>query len=323
MEIRIPELKLLIIASGGGHTGFARAIAQYLPFKADFVIPCNDSTSKKMIEPYADKLVCVTKLRMPNESSLVMIPRTFTALSQSISLDSYQTVVSTGSNHSLLPSLVARIRGSEIFVIESQDRFLTRGKTVYLLSRVSKEVLLHWKEQESLYPSKGVHVGPIVERPKYQPRDQGYYLITTGSMGFPRLVRRALRLNYDFVIQDATDLEELKGHPNYFKFDPDLEKWIANATAVITHQGKTAMEAVVMYRKPTLVVYNKDWKSATTFRDSMKYAEVLGAGFLPDPVDWKDDELDKALKQLSTPKEIEPGTQNAVKRITSQNSTSQ
>ncbi|MEM3352383.1 MAG: polysaccharide biosynthesis protein, partial [Saccharolobus sp.] len=47
---------ILIIASGGGHTGFARAIAEYLPEKVDFVIPENDEYSKLMLMKYANKI---------------------------------------------------------------------------------------------------------------------------------------------------------------------------------------------------------------------------------------------------------------------------
>ncbi len=47
--------RLLVIASGGGHTGFARAVAEYMPFKVDFVIPEGDLNSRNLLSPYAEK----------------------------------------------------------------------------------------------------------------------------------------------------------------------------------------------------------------------------------------------------------------------------
>jgi len=59
--------RILIIASGGGHSGFARAIAQYLPFKADFVVPTGDTFTLEMVKPYAERVYYVVKGREPGE----------------------------------------------------------------------------------------------------------------------------------------------------------------------------------------------------------------------------------------------------------------
>ncbi|BBD71674.1 polysaccharide biosynthesis protein [Sulfodiicoccus acidiphilus] len=302
-------MDVLIIASGGGHTGYARAIAQYLEEKVDFVVPEGDLLSRKLLEPYARKIFEVAKGREPSGGSLLL--GVLRALTQSFQLPKYDATVATGSNHSVVPSLIERVKGSSIYAIESQDRIVTRGKAIHLISRFSRAVFLHWKEQLPLYKN-GVVTGPIVEKPKYDARDEGYVLFTAGSMGFHRLFKKALALQVKGVVQTGRLSPDLyrsqRPDWNFFDYDIDLERWIAHASIVVTHQGKTAMEAVVMYRKPTVVVYNSDWTRAASREDTKIYAELLGAYFLEDPSKWKGDELNTALASVKEPKPIEPGT---------------
>lgn len=305
-------MRILIIASGGGHTGFARAIAQYLPEKADFVIPKNDEYSKLMIRDYANIIYEVQKGREPNESSIHFAKRIMKILYESSKLPKYDIIIATGSNHSIFPSFFQFLKGGKVFAIESQDRFITKGKAVDIISKFSKGVFLHWEEQRKLYKDKSIVVGPIVERPRYEPRDNDYILITAGSLGFKRLFDIASKITWKKIVIQTGKVDPRlykKENVTSFSFDPDLEKWIANSSLVITHQGKTAMEAVVMYKKPVIIVYNKDWKSATTYEDAKIYAEVLGATFLDDPISWNSDEiLYNALEKVGKPKEIKPGT---------------
>lgn len=309
--------KLLIIASGGGHTGFAKAIGTSLPFKADYVIPRGDSFSRLMLSDIANQIFEVPKWREPGER--ISVSKFIRALFQSAKLHKYLLTIATGSNHSLFPSFFQKIKGSEIIGIESQDRFFTRGKAMRFISKFSKYVLLHWEEQKNLYKN-GVVVGPIVEKPKYEPRDGDYILVTTGSQGFKRLfdVLLTTKIKYKLVLQTGKVNPEPYRKAGFlaFDFDKDLEKWIASSKLVITHQGKTAMEAVVMYRKPTIIVYNKDWIHAASYKDSKKYAEVLGAYFLDDPSDWEsNDIIIEAIENVKRPKLINSGTESAVKLI--------
>ncbi|WP_338603340.1 glycosyltransferase [Sulfolobus tengchongensis] len=316
--------RILIIASGGGHTGFARAIAQYMPEKVDFVIPRSDLYSKQMISQYANKIYEVPKGREPNESNLVLIKRLFSIIWESIKINKYDIIVATGSNHSIFPSFFQFLKGGKVYGIESQDRLVTRGKAISIISNYAKGIFLHWKEQKRLYENKGIVVGPIVEKPKYEAKDEGYILVTTGSMGFKRLFDRIVKYRNKTKIVLQTGKVNHRVYQNNdniiaFDFDPNLEKWIANASLVITHQGKTAMESVVMYKKPTIIVYNRDWISATSLEDAKEYARILGATFLDDPITWKDDNtLWDAIENIKEPNSFNIGTPNLVKYLLSE-----
>ena len=313
--------RVLIIASGGGHTGFARAIAQFMPFKVDFVVPEGDRQSVEVLKPYANAFYEVVKGREPGEplsKLLVNLPK---AVAQSFALAKYDVVIATGSNHSIFPSLAEKLKGAKVFAVESQDRFVTKGKAVSIISSFAERVFLHWEAQKKLYPKKGRVVGPIVERPKYTPKDEGFVLVTTGSMGFMRLYQALSKLGMDNVVIQTgrvrvDDVKALNPRWEVFSFDPDIERWISRASVVVTHQGKTAMEAVVMYQKPTVIVYNRDWKQAASFKDSRLYAETLGAAFLDDPSKWESAQvLKKALEEVRPPKKFEVGTPKLVEEV--------
>jgi len=309
---------LLIIASGGGHTGFGRAIAQYLPFRPDFVIPEGDKNSEEMIKDFARRIYYVKKGKEPNEGNLNLLKNIFKIIIESGKISKYKVVIATGSNHSLFPSFIQFLKGAKIFGIESQDRLVTRGKSIQIISYFSKGIFLHWEEQRRLYPKKGIVTGPIVEKPKYKGEEGDYILVTAGTQGFKRLFDLLVRTNLDNVViqtgkVDYQEYQKKKPNWKFFSFDPDLEKWISKAKVVITHQGKTAMEAVVMYRKPTIIVYNKDWIYAATKEDSKEYAKVLGATFLDDPSTWKsEEEIVKAIEKVREPKSFEIGTKKLV-----------
>ncbi|ABP95739.1 MULTISPECIES: UDP-N-acetylglucosamine--N-acetylmuramyl-(pentapeptide) pyrophosphoryl-undecaprenol N-acetylglucosamine transferase [Metallosphaera] len=309
--------RLLIIASGGGHTGFAKAIAEYLPFKVDFVIPEGDENSRKLLSPHAEKIYEVSKPRDPKGPNTSLVTRGFRALSQSISLPSYDVVIATGSNHSVIPSLFQRLRGSTLFTLESQDRIVTKGKAVSVLSHFSKGVFLHWKEQSRLYKN-GIVVGPILQRRKYDPVDEGFILVTAGTEGFKALFDRISSLGLTNLVMQTGKISPepyVKSGVKAFSFDPDIERFIAGASLVITHQGKTAMESAVLYGKPTIIVFNKSLTRAATHEDVKLYSEIIGAEFLDDPSTWEDEELLKAIQKRKKPNYYEPGTERLVKVI--------
>jgi UDP-N-acetylglucosamine:LPS N-acetylglucosamine transferase len=308
-------LKLLIVASGGGHTGFARAIAEYLPFKADFVVPRGDSWSMEVLKDYASNVYEVMKGRGPKDGMSVLLRNSIKSFRDSFSLNKYDVVIATGSNHSLFVALSQKLKGSTIFSIESQDRIVTRGKAVSIMSKFSKNVFVHWKEQKSLYKNSYV-VGPIVEKPKFSAKNEGYVLVTAGTMGFPRLFKEVSKLDkFNFIVQTGqVDPSTVKAS-KAFKFDSEMERLIAGASVVVTHQGKTAMESVVMYGKPTVIVYNSDLTKAATKEDTKLYAEILGAKFLDDPLTWKGGELEKALDNPNKPKNHEIGTPKLIDYI--------
>jgi len=122
----------------GGHTGFARAIAQHMPFKPDFVVPRGDKLSAQIALTNASRIYEVTKWRSPDGGSSGL--GALIALWESLRISRYDIVLATGSNHSIFPSLVQRLKGAKLYVVESQDRIVTKGKAVYLLSFLSKGV---------------------------------------------------------------------------------------------------------------------------------------------------------------------------------------
>ncbi|MFP3064705.1 MAG: glycosyltransferase [Sulfolobus sp.] len=309
---------LLIIASGGGHTGFGVAIAEYLPFKPDFIIPEGDKFSEELVKPISRRIFYVKKGKEPNETNLSLIKNLPKIVAQSIRVPKYKVTVATGSNHSLIPAVIEKIKGSKLFAIESQDRFITKGKSIEILSHISKAVFLHWEEQKKLYKN-GIVVGPIVGKPKYESKDGDYVLVTTGSMGFKRLFDTLISLNTKrkFIIQtgriEPSIYKRKRQDWEFISFTTDIERLIANSSVVVTHQGKTAMEAVVMYRKPTIIVYNNEWIYATTKEDTKIYARVLGATFLDDPSTWESNEIIlDAIEKAKKPNVFEPGTKKLV-----------
>jgi len=308
----------LIVASGGGHSGFAKAVADYLPFKPDFVIPTGDSYSRKLLEPLANKIWELPKPREPLESDLHAIYKGVESLVQSSLLPKYKVILATGSNHSLLPSFFGYLKGSKVFAIESQDRIFTRGKAIRIISAFAKGVFLHWEEQRSLYKN-GVVVGPILQRPRYVPKDEGYVFVTAGTEGFQRLFDVLAKLKLPNVILQTGKVnpERYKGLGwKVFDFDPDMEKYLANASLVITHQGKTAMEASILYNKSVIMVFNRSLVRATTFSDAKAYAEIIGATFMDDPNTWASEvELLNSINSPRRPKTHKPGTERLVQVI--------
>ncbi|MEM0064741.1 MAG: polysaccharide biosynthesis protein, partial [Metallosphaera sp.] len=82
------------------------------------------------------------------------------------------------------------------------------------------------------------------------------------------------------------------------------------------HQGKTAMESAVLYRKPTIIVFNKSLTRAATYEDVKLYSSILGATFIGDPSTWGSEEvLINAIEKSKQPETYEPGTEKLVKVI--------
>ncbi|ADI32673.1 UDP-N-acetylglucosamine--N-acetylmuramyl-(pentapeptide) pyrophosphoryl-undecaprenol N-acetylglucosamine transferase [Staphylothermus hellenicus] len=281
---------ILLIASGGGHTGYIVGIAEKLCEKSsgltiDIIIPCGDSWSQALLEKYADRILCVPKPRLPGESFVQLLRNIPSALYYSLRrIRRYDIVVASGSNHSLAPALISMLKGSKLYVVESHDRFVTKGKTVALLSSIGGEAVLHWNEQKKLYP-RGHVFGPIVRQKKYEISDKGYILAIGGFEGNKKL--------YDTLVD--TELENVvlqTGHvnpeiykskrPNWivFRFDPDIDKWIAGAKVVIGHNSVTILEAAVTYRKPVVLIWNPMWKAAATKKDVEIFTRKINGVFL-------------------------------------------
>ena len=280
------NMRVLIIASGGGHTGYGVAVAQHLHRKVDeitAVIPKNDEWSRELIKPYVDRVIEVPKPRLPGEG----LYRVFTGLPRAVlesiwKIGKYDVVVATGSNHSLAPAVVAKLRGARLVAIESHDRFLSKGKTVSLLEKLGAIVAIHWGVQKDLYPN-GIVGEPIVRKPKYSPMDKGYILVVGGFMGHKRLFDTFLELEYRNVVMQTGRIDPEKYRkPGWrvFRFDKDLDWWIAHASVVVGHNSTTILEAAVAYRKSIVIVPNPEWKDSASPAEAEILAYILGGRYV-------------------------------------------
>jgi len=302
--------RILIIASGGGHTGYALALLEALRglscSNVDVVIPESDDWTKSLIEKYAHNIIEVKKLRRPEEGTLAYLknfPKTFL---QSLRLGRYKVVVATGSNHSFLPAIVSKIRGAQVYAIEAIDRFCTRSKTVNLLVKFGAKPVVHFHEQKSLYPSSIV-VGPILRKPRYSPR-KGRYILAVGAFeGDKEIYDTLSEAGFKDVVIQTGKLDPkpwLARNPGWigFKFDPDLERWISEAEVVIGHVGVTVAEAAILYRKPTIIYANPRWRGTSKFEDIIMFGRKLNSVVITNMK-----ELTKAIEKArsSKPPEIE------------------
>lgn len=275
---------IIITASGGGHTGYAIALAQRLQDKAKllFIVPEDDLWSKSKVERYGD-VVYVKKARGPNDSLLKAIPGLLKASFQSLGRvkGSFDVFVSTGSNHSVPPAIAAKLKGLKVVNIESSVRFTKPSLSVRALKPISSITALQWPEQEKILPG-GVVVGPLYEKPIYESRDEGYILVTGGTYGHRLLFDTIAKLDYENVVLQVGRVDPkpyIEKHPKWrvFDFDPDFARWISGAKIVVSHLGKTVIDAALTYRKPVVIVPNPEWRLTAGWRDAEILAEKLNA----------------------------------------------
>ncbi len=285
--------KILLIASGGGHTGFALAVGtriRELSPKADitYIVPCGDTWSINRIlrvDPKAN-IREVTKPLKPLEPYTRLFKRVLHAFIDSIREVEHAIVFCTGSNHNIFPVLISRyLRRSIVFCVEDTFRFKRRSRTLDLLYRVANvNVFLQWPEQVELYRGRGIYAGLLYEKPMHSVRDEGYILVTTGTMGNRSLFKLLAKIRLDnLVVQTGAinpDLLKRRGW-KVFRFDPDIDKLIAGASLVITSApGVTAINATQAYRKPTIMVYNPDLVLTADREETEKVAKYLGIPFV-------------------------------------------
>ena len=313
-------MKIYVLASGGGHTGYAVAIGEALvdlepEIDLSFILPPDDIWSlRKLKYRFRDfDPVFVVKPRRPLEGigkALLLGPR---ALFDSLRFikDPFM-VIATGSNHGLIPIVTGLFRRARfLFSIEAIDRVYTYSKANMMTYRKFKTtILLHWKEQKKNYP-RGVVVGPIYEKPVYRCRDEGYILVLSGSMGHRKLFDLLLKTDLENVVVQTGKIDpdyivSKKPHWKAFKFDPDIDRWIAGASVVIGHQGLSIAEAALAYGKPVIIAYNPDLPQTSGRLDSLLLARKLN-GIYIDVEKTSPQELVKAIncaKKRQPPKYV-------------------
>jgi len=275
-------LRIGITASGGGHTGYAVSIAQRLAGAAEivFYVPSGDVWTMSKVRKYGG-YVEIIKPRGPNEGLSKLVRGMPRAMLQSLKhVKNIDVLISTGSNHSVAPAIAAWLRGIPVVNIESSVRFTRPSSSAKSLSLIADLTVLQWEEQKRILP-KGVVFGPLYEKPEYAVEDRGYILVTAGTYGYKRLFDAISSLNLERVVLQTgrVDPSIYRGKkPGWvvFDYDPEFSRWIAGASLVITHLGKTVIDSALTYRKPTIVVPNPEWRLTAGAEDAKILAEKLG-----------------------------------------------
>ncbi|MEM1641319.1 MAG: glycosyltransferase [Desulfurococcaceae archaeon] len=317
------ENSILLVAGYGGHSGYVYAVAIELA-KAGF-----RNSIFLVAEEYsflAEKFKNLGRVyyqvlpRRPGEPLVKGLGRWIKAFFQSTQLilnEHIKAVFAGGSNFSLPPSLIAMIlRRARVYTIEAIEHFSKPSRAVKFLEFFGAKVFLHWEEQLRMFP-KGIVVGPVYEPPVYEPRDEGYVLVTTGTIGYKELFDSIERLKLDNVVMQTGDVDPepyLRRNPSWkvFRYTSDIHRWIAGASIVVTQQGVTAATASLAYGKPVIVVWNPRVVLGAPKNDVKIYAEKLEAVFI-ERADVE--ELKRALELAHKPTRIYPNAARTIAKI--------
>ncbi len=228
----------------------------------------------------------MVKPRGPRDSIYRLLIRIPKAVWQSLKVfgelgKEYKVFVSSGSNHSLCPALIAKLRKFKIFNIESSVRMTSPSKATKIMDMFSDVTVAQWPEQLSFFKHAKLY-GPLYEYPEYEIRDEGYIVVTGGTYGFKQLFDIISELNYDRVVLQTgrVDPKQYKEkNPKWivFDFDPEFNRWIARASVVVSHLGKTVIDAALTYRKPVVIVPNPEWRLTAGIHDAEILAKKLNA----------------------------------------------
>lgn len=289
-------LRVLVTAGGGGHTGYAIAIAHELCRRGVEVFVGVDDRDR-----FSEEVVSrsVPGARVVKERSRVfgageeasakhvfsilrLVPR-WTRVLRSLGID---VVVATGSNQCFAPSIAAWRCGRKLVVLESCVRFAKPSNTVRLLGRVANVVALQWEEQLRFAPPrKSVVVGPLLP-PHRGSAKKDLVVVTTGTWGFPELAELAVEMGRELleicgaeklVVQDVAAEDRDGGNVVVRKFIPNLVELLARAKLVITHFGRTAIEARALGAS-VVIVPNRRWlRTSGGALDLIFFARRIGA----------------------------------------------
>ena len=276
---------VLILAGGGGHTGYGVMLAEQLHKKVElhFLVPSNDSLSRKLTEKYG-KVEELIKPRHPTTNYFHFVFRFIYALIQALFKvhGSHSYVISTGSNFCIPPSIIAWIKGIPIISIESADKLASASKTARYLQKIAKLTVLQWEEQKQFLD--GEVFGPFFLQQEIERRNDGYLLVAGGTYGYKELIDAAINLQHSSVVLQIGSLnktEYQKKQPEWriFKNIPNFKQVLAYADMVITPPGATAMEAYSL-GKPLVIIRYPRWSKAGTQKEAKLFSEKLNAPFI-------------------------------------------
>ena len=279
---------MLILAGGGGHTGYGYALAQRLYGRASlhFLVPEGDVLSHKRLSKFGrvDFLLKPREAKTPTGEFIPKLIKAFIDSSKRVS-SNWDVIVSTGSNFCIPPALAARVKGIPVVNIESSVRFTKASKTALLLQPFSAITALQWEEQRKLL-KKGIVVGPLLPKPEVEPWNGGYILVTGGTLGHKQLFDVVSESDLENVVLQTGKVNPKpykKKHPEWkvIRFSTRFYELVAGAELVITHFGSSALEALV-YRKPMVIVLNPEWKRTVGRSDAEIFAGKVNAAFVWD-----------------------------------------
>ncbi len=297
------QKRVLILAGGGGHTGFAVALAQRLQGKAvlSFLIPQGDMLSYDRLSGFG-KVDYLTKGRGAKTSTgrfTFNLVHAFYSSLRKVSRN-FDVVVSTGSNFCIPPALVAALKRVPVVNLEGEARFVGASKTARILKHFSALTALQWSEQQKFL--KGTVVGPLFPKPELRSSKGGYILVTGGTLGYKKLFDVLNESGLKNVVMQTGEVDPEPyriRHPEWKVFDYSLKftELIAAADVIVTHQGSSPLEAAV-YKKPSVIVPDPELKRTFPKEDSEIFAQKLGATILYDlSLDNLLNAIDAAKKQ--------------------------
>jgi UDP-N-acetylglucosamine:LPS N-acetylglucosamine transferase len=317
-------MKVLLTAGGGGHTGYALALATALKPKAKliFLIDKKDGLSRARLSPLGE-VVSVTKPRQPGMPLWKFICRFIICGFQSLWIwlkHRPDVVVSTGSNIAIPICIVAKLLGSRIVNVEDSVRIFSSSKTSKYLDLISEVTLLQWKEQSEFHSKKGRYVGLLLPNVKPSTRN-GKIIISPGSFGFKELYNAAVRTNLKDVMMTVGDLNpDAYSKPGWIVIDRliGLDEVLASAKVVVTHLGYTIWEAV-NYGVPAVVVPNPKWRrsSVSEVDRVAKFVQEKGYGLYLPAEELTPERLEEAVRhaQQMSPASVDRGTEKAAQII--------
>jgi len=282
--------RILLTAAPGGHSGYAYAIGYHLS-RMGLEVHFLTTGSEWLVEKLSrvGQVHTAPMPRRPGEPLAATLHRWPGALVRAwrvVAKFKPAALVACGSNFSIPPALAARLRGIPLYNVESIVRILEPGRTPRILHRISRATLLHWPEQLRHYPGGRV-VGPIYEPPEYSPRDEGYVLVTAGTLGNAELFKAVVEsgLPGRAVIQtgrvDPEPLRRLRPDWVYIRYTPDLGRLISGASVVVTQfPGMTSATAALAYSKPVVMVPARHLRLSASLDNARVYAKKIGAVYL-------------------------------------------
>ncbi len=311
---------VLILAGGGGHTGYAYALAQALHKKVRlaFLAPEGDTLSERRLSKFGE-LKFLIKPRGPTTPTHEFVPRLTRAFVDCIRQFSSESkvVVSTGSNFCVPPAIIAWAKGIPLINIESSVRFSKASKTARILHPLSTITALQWEEQRRLLD--GVVVGPLISKAEVEPWEGDYILVTGGTYGHRILFDVLAESKIRNVILQTGKVDPspyVEKHPEWktISLSEKFFELLAGAELVITHFGSTALEAVV-YGKPVILVPNPWWTRTAGVKDAEYLAKKLNAVLVLDiSLENLVDAIDEARKR--TAPTLPNGAENLAKKVT-------